>query len=107
MAKEKLNTNNGNEYVGFLKGSKRHGEGKMKYIHENCNYFFNSLDQSEYIGQFKNDRREGYGEVTYSSGDVYKGLWVNDFYLEGELSKPNGKYNRIIVRHSIHRMIYE
>lgn len=36
--KGEIKYRNGDEYTGFLKGSKRHGDGKMKYIQEDCNH---------------------------------------------------------------------
>lgn len=58
--KVRSDINNGNIYIGFLKGTKRDGVGEMVYHEPEGNKLY---DIGRYKGNWKRDLRSGQGKV--------------------------------------------
>ena len=74
MEKEKLFINNGNNYFGNLKGSKRDGKGKMIYEKSENE---DPEDIGEYEGHWVRDQRYGQGIMKFENGNSFEGIWKN------------------------------
>ena len=65
--------NSGMKYVGGWKNGKYHGEGIMTW---------GPNSKTKYIGGYKNGMRHGEGILTKSCGQILKGLFQNDTFIE-------------------------
>ena len=61
----------GSEYVGEFKNGEKDGKGLYTYP-----------DGVVYSGDWKLGKRHGIGTLTYLSGEVVKGNFLNDYYIE-------------------------
>ena len=86
---------NGDKYIGQLKGGKKHGKGRMIYADKTVydGEWFNDLKNGQgtqtlpngdrYEGNFKNNLMEGYGVYNFKNGRIYQGQFVKDT-MEGK-----------------------
>lgn len=59
---------NGDRYVGYMKDSKKNGQGRMRYNSQGLIY----------SGEWKNDKKDGYGTNTWDDGSInYQGEFKN------------------------------
>ena len=71
---------NGWQYIGHFKNSKRHGQGTLT-----------SPSGQKYAGEFKDDKKHGQGTLTYPDGGKYTGQFKNSSYNgQGILTWSNG-----------------
>ena len=61
----------GSEYVGEFKNGEKDGKGLYTYP-----------DGVVYSGDWKLGKRHGIGTLTYLNGEVVKGKFLNDYYIE-------------------------
>jgi len=88
--KGQIKYKNGNTYQGRLKGSLRHGYGKMSY--ETPQYKNGISEIGDYFGEWNRDKRNGKGTML-SNGTKFYGIWKNDQKYEGEfVFLDNSKY---------------
>ena len=80
---------NGDTYVGFLRGTRRHGKGHMSFIVARRNG--DRFDIGEYEGNWNRDKREGVGKMQYANGSTFTGIWKNDKRYKGELTEGNNQ----------------
>ena len=72
FGKGEIKYKNGNTYQGRLKGSLRHGYGKMSF--ESAQIIDGIYEVGEYMGQWKRDKRHGNGTM-FSNGTKFFGVW--------------------------------
>lgn len=81
FGKGEIKYRNGNTYQGFLKGSLRHGYGKMEF--ETPVFNGDLLEMGMYYGEWKRDKRNGKGTMD-GNGSKFVGIWKNDKMHEGK-----------------------
>lgn len=87
FGKGEIKYRNGNTYQGWLKGSLRHGFGKMVY--ETGVIIDGFYEIGEYVGEWKRDKRHGKGTM-FSNGAKFIGVYKHDKKFEGEFIDIDG-----------------
>ncbi|MFT7267435.1 MAG: hypothetical protein ACI9LL_000804 [Porticoccus sp.] len=69
LKNQTLTTEEGDHYIGEIKGGHAHGQGT-----------FTSAGLYSYVGEYKDGKRHGNGTVTWSGGSTYIGAFKDDKY---------------------------
>lgn len=104
----KLRYKRGDVYVGFFALNAFHGRGEYTFINGDSydgewvegrmcgegKYTYANKDVFE--GQYAEDKKHGWGKYTiHDGGRVFKGVWFNDEFVEGEEENEETKKRRI------------
>jgi hypothetical protein len=78
------------EYTGFFKDGKFHGEGKIARQFDAVINNQTEKGYKHYEGHFVNGKYEGQGKLTDMNGDEFEGVWKKGYLIKGTARYSNG-----------------